>query len=184
MQVVAALVGAERRDHVGGRGSAPVRLPIAVPAWADVMQVEVAMPPAAWSGFTDFGLTLFDPLGRQLAVEPIESAVGRLEYEIPEAGTVERVELAFFPAFAEPAGEAPWALDVTVRFFSDSSRDMTPSGQAVARIGAGGSASFRFDFPRTGFPTAAPLVPLGYAAARTGDDVWVTQGALAPGGAN
>jgi hypothetical protein len=180
VQGLGGVVGAGRRQALGGRGGAPVRLPLEIPSWARLLQVDVSMSPAAWSAFTDFGLTLFDSVGRQLEVEPLQTALGRLEHELSDSASLRRAELVFFPAFADPASAAPWNLDVTVRFYADSTLRLDPVGQEAERIGPGGKARMAFRLPDQTLPMSAPLVPLGFVAVRTGEDAWLTEALLAP----
>jgi subtilisin family serine protease len=181
VEALGMLMGAARHDTVGGKGGASVRLPLEIPPWARLMLVDVRMPVEAWSEFTDFGLTLFDPTGRQLAVEPLQTAMGHLEHELPPGNALTNAVLGFFPAFAEPASTAPWSLGVTVRFLSDSARRLEPSGQDTARLTTGGSTRLAFQLPVE--PLPVPLVPLAFVAVRTGDDVWLAQSLLEPGAA-
>jgi len=142
--------------------------------------VDVSMPPAAWSAFTDFGLTLFDSAGRQLAVEPLQTALGRLEHELSDSASLRRAELVLFPAFADASSAASWNLDVTVRYFADSTLQLEPSGTDAVRIVSGQEARMMFRLPDRTLPMSAPLVPLGFVAMRAGEDVWLTQALLEP----
>ena len=59
------------------------------------------MERAQWGKFTDFGVTLFDSVGRQIEKSPLNYAVGRLQAELPEGHGDMPVELALFPGFAD-----------------------------------------------------------------------------------
>ena len=178
VQGVAGVIGAGRRLVVAGKGGAPVRLPLEIPSWTRLLQVDVSMPPAAWSAFTDFGLTLFDSAGRQLEVEPLQTALGRLEHELSDSASLRRAELVFFPAFADPSSAASWSLDVTVRFFADSTLRLEPSGTNTERLAPGQEAWMTFQLPDQTLPMPVPMVPLGFVALRAGEDVWLTQSLL------
>jgi hypothetical protein len=180
VQGVGGVIGAGRREVVGGRGGAPVRLPLEIPAWTRLLEVDVSMPPAAWSAFTDFGLTLFDSAGRQLEVEPLQTALGRLEHELSDSSSLRRAELVFFPAFDDPSSAAAWSLDVTVRFFADSTLRLEPSGADSVRLAPGQEARMTFKLPDRTLPMPAPMVPLGFVGLRTGEDVWLTEALLEP----
>jgi subtilisin family serine protease len=180
VQGLGGVIGAGRRESVGGRGGAPVRVPLEIPSWTRLLQVDVSMPPAAWSAFTDFGLTLFDSAGRQLEVEPLQTALGRLEHELSDSASLRRAELVLFPAFADASSAASWNLDVTVRYFADSTLRLEPSGTDAVRIGPGQEARMTFRLPDRTLPMPAPLVPLGFVAIRAGEDVWLTQALLEP----
>jgi subtilisin family serine protease len=178
VQAQGGTIGAGHRESVAGRGGAPVRRRLEIPAWARRLQVEVSMPAAAWSAFTDFGLTLFDTAGRQLEVEPLQTAFGRLEHELPDSGALRRADLVFFPAFAEPSSPSSWSLDIAVRYFADSSLRLEPTGTDAARLGPGQEArmAFRLLDPTLAMP--APLVPLGFVAMRVGEEVWSAEALL------
>ena len=104
------LGGRSGSETVSGRGSAPRRIPFVAPAWASGVVVDVTMDRAQWGRFTDFGVTLFDSLGRQIEKQPLNYAFGRLQVELPEGHGDMPVELGLFPGFADPADTQPWTL--------------------------------------------------------------------------
>ena len=57
------LRGAQRRDSVRAQGPALQRIPFLIPAWAVGLEIDVAMEPAQWGRFTDFGVTVLDSAG-------------------------------------------------------------------------------------------------------------------------
>jgi len=84
----------------------------------------------------------------------------------------------FFPAFADPSSAASWSLDVTVRFFADSTLRLEPSGTNTERLAPGQEAWMTFQLPDQTLPMPVPMVPLGFVALRAGEDVWLTQSLL------
>ncbi|MGH7515767.1 MAG: S8 family serine peptidase, partial [Gemmatimonadales bacterium] len=78
------LGGAVRSESVRASGSAVQRIAFVVPAWSRGVVVDLSMDRAQWSRFTDFGVSLFDSLGRQLGKQPLNYAFGRLQVELPE----------------------------------------------------------------------------------------------------
>ncbi|HET7469271.1 MAG TPA: S8 family serine peptidase, partial [Gemmatimonadales bacterium] len=65
------LGGAARGEQVSAEGSAVRRIPFIVPAWSRGVVVDLTMDRAQWGRFTDFGVALFDSLGRQLGKQPL-----------------------------------------------------------------------------------------------------------------
>jgi Subtilase family. len=97
------LGGAARVESVSATGSAPQRIPFVVPSWSRGVVVDITMDRVQWGKFTDFGVTLFDSLGRQLGKQPLNYAFGRLQVELPEGHSNVPVTLGLFPGFADPA---------------------------------------------------------------------------------
>ena len=77
--------------------------------------------PAQWGRFTDFGVSLFDSVGRQLGKQPLNYAFGRLQVELPEGHGDMPVELGLFPGFADPNGDQRWSLRASIRVYADTS---------------------------------------------------------------
>ena len=55
-----------------------------------------------WSRFTDFGVTLFDSVGRKVQDSPLNYAFGRMEADFEDGHPGESVALRLFPGLAEP----------------------------------------------------------------------------------
>lgn len=142
------LIGAERGALVSGRGSADVRLPFTLPAWARHVVVELTLERDQWPLFTDFGLTLVEQGGRQLATSPMNYAIGRLEIDLPEGGD-RAAEIVLSPGFADPGAEHRWSGRVAIRLFAG----------APVPLGTGLGATFRlpespWKLPDAFFPLA------------------------------
>src|SRR5690349_1057544 len=96
----------------GGRPWTPeARLRCGSPAraWVREVDVDVAMDPAQWGRFTDFGLSLLDPTGRILEKEPMNYAVGRLKSALPENHGDLPLEVRLSPALADPGSNEAWS---------------------------------------------------------------------------
>ncbi len=150
---VLALVGATRTLRVEARPGERPRVPLEIPAWARGVQVDVAMDPAQWSRFTDFGVTLFDSAGRQLEKSALNYAFGRLDYQRGPVRAVTHAELVLFPGLADATERAPWRADLTVRFLADSMVRAAPAqGEGEWRTDEGGHATLRFERPAAPWP--------------------------------
>jgi hypothetical protein len=136
LEARAALVGAQRSAIVAGRGILAESLAIAVPDWAARAEVLVEMPREQWEWFSDFGLTVFDSVGQQVDVAPLNYARGRLTFPVPPrlAGHPALIEL--YPAFAREGAGMPWQASVRIRFFRDSSEAL--GGPQPLTVVAGG----------------------------------------------
>jgi len=177
------LRGAERSDTVAARGSAPRRIPFIVPGWAKDLVVEVAMAPEQWDRITDFGVSVYDSAGRQLAKNPMKYALGRTTVELPEHRGDLPLTLALYPGFADPADSAPWTVRTAVRAYADSAVSLAPvRGDSTVRLPAGGRGELGFGLDRAPWPLPDRFVPLGQLVVRVGDDRWTRETAL-PGAA-
>ncbi|OLC72816.1 MAG: hypothetical protein AUH78_15170 [Gemmatimonadetes bacterium 13_1_40CM_4_69_8] len=116
LRAAVALIGAERRMEVTGRGLPAESLTVRVPAWATSAEIDVAMPREQWNVFTDFGVTVFDSTGQEVGTEPMNYAFGRQRIAVKKgmAGQPWTVEL--FPAFARAGVSQAWRATVRVRF--------------------------------------------------------------------
>ncbi len=181
VDVGAAAIGGGRVVDVRGSGSARRDVDLEVPAWARSIQVDVQMPREEWPRYTDFGLTLFDSAGQQLAKAPLNYSFGRLEHEVTTANGPQRMTLSLFPGFAALDDTLPWAVRATVRFYADSAQAMQPVDERAITLGPGESRTVRFAATVDGRTLPAGFVPVGLLLARTGDDeIWATEGLLAP----
>jgi hypothetical protein len=180
------LRGAERNDTIATRGSAPRRLPFVVPVWAKDLVIDVAMAPAQWDRITDFGVSVYDSAGRQLAKNPMKYALGRTTVKLPDRHGDLPLTLALYPGFADPADSAPWTVRTTVRAYADTAVPLAPvQGDTTVRLEAGGRGELGFGLEQTPWPLPQRFVPLGQLIARVGEDRWTREVALpgAGGGA-
>ena len=155
LRTAAALIGVERRVEVTGRGLPPESLTVRVPAWATNAEIDVAMPREQWNVFTDFGVTVFDSTGQQVAAEPMNYAEGRQRIAMKGgmAGQLWTIEL--FPAFARAVSQ-PWHATVRVRFLLHPSRPA--GGSSDLSVVAGGRTVVRLAAP----PQSGLAVPQGF----------------------
>jgi hypothetical protein len=174
------LRGAQRQDTVRTRGSAIQRIPFELPAWATGLEVDMAMDREQWGRFTDFGVTVLDSMGRQLAQQPMEYAFGRLSTVLPDGHGGTRAELTLFPGFADSADDRPWSATATIRLYADSAVAIAPtaSGGEVS-LAPGQKASARFRLPPAPWPMPPGFAPLGVILARVGEQVWTRESGFA-----
>jgi hypothetical protein len=173
------LRGAERNDTIATRGSAPRRIPFIVPGWAKDLVIDVAMPAEQWDRITDFGVSVYDSAGRQLAKNPMKYALGRTTVGLPERHGDLPLTLALYPGFADPADSAPWTVQASVRAYADSAVPLAPvRGDATMRLQAGARSELGFGLDRAPWPLPARFVPLGQLVARVGEDRWTREVAL------
>jgi subtilisin family serine protease len=176
------LGGAVRTEHVQATGSATQRIPFVVPAWSRGVVVDIAMDRAQWSRFTDFGLTLFDSLGRQLGKQPLNYAFGRLQVELPEGHGDLPVTLGLFPGFADPGGDQRWSLRASIRVYADTSVVLARSDSGAGTVAPHATATAEFKLPAAPWPLSAGFVPLGLLVARADGRSWTREVELAPAG--
>jgi len=157
----ASLVGAERIMKVEARGGVSRRTPIVLPAWVRRIVVDVEMPRAQWSRFTDFGVTLFDAEGRQLGKDPMNYPGVRLEVaELPEPTASRTVVLGLFPGMADPADVGPWTATATIRFYGEDETLLRRAPGAAPKL-AKGLAQWRFTLPpASALPLPEEAMPL------------------------
>jgi subtilisin family serine protease len=180
------LRGAERNDTIATSGSEPRRIPFVVPAWASDLVVDVAMAPEQWDRITDFGVSVYDSAGRQLAKNPMKYALDRSTIELPERHGDLPLTVALYPGFADPADSAPWMVRTSVRAYADSAVALAPiRGDTTLRLQPGTSGELGFGLDRAPWPLPERFVPLGQLVARVGHDRWTREVALpgASGGA-
>ena len=177
------LGGATRGDSISATGSAPLRIPFVAPAWSRGVVVDVSMDREQWGRFTDFGVTLFDSLGRQLGKQPLNYAFGRLQVELPEGHGDMPVTLGLFPGFADPSGDQHWSLRTSIRVYADTSVVLAPADSAGRTIPPRGTATADFALPPSPWPLGEKFVPLGLLVARTEGRSWTREVELGPPGA-
>lgn len=118
--VTAYTAGAQRELTMEGRGSDVQSILFQVPAWARELEIDVEMAPDEWPRFTDFGMTLFDSIGRIITQTPLNYARERMHASFVENSGAQAVRLGFFPGFAEPGSNAAWSLRVEIRLYADA----------------------------------------------------------------
>ena len=163
-------VGAERGLMVSGRGSAEQRLPFTLPSWARHVVIELTLERDAWPLFTDFGFTLLDAGGRQIATSPMNYAVGRLETDVPQGG--DRVaEVLLNPGFADPGADHRWNGRLAIRLYAEKP---LPLGDSLAST---------FRLPPLPWKLGDGFFPLVRFIARSGERHWTRETGLpeAPG---
>jgi hypothetical protein len=179
-QVAVLLGGAERVETVVARGSAVRRIPFVAPAWAKAVVVDLTMDRAQWGRFTDFGLTLFDSVGRQIEKKPLNYAFGRLQAKLPDGHGDMPVELGLFPGFADPKEDGSWTVRASIRLYADSAIALDPAREAdsTLTIAPGKAATVGFSLPASPWPLGDGFFPLAVLVARTGEHSWTREGGL------
>jgi subtilisin family serine protease len=178
------LGGAERDEVVKAKGSDTQRIRFVVPRWSRGVVVDITMEPAQWGRFTDFGVSLFDSLGRQLGKKPMNYAFGRLQVELPEGHGDIPLTLGLFPGFADPAGDLNWSLRASIRVYADTSVVLRPVAAPSLSIPAGKSARSTFRLPlEMPWTLGDRFVPLGLLVARVEGRSWTRETPLVPAGA-
>jgi hypothetical protein len=166
---------------VKAKGSDTQRIPFVVPRWSRGVVVDITMDPAQWGKFTDFGVSLFDSLGRQLGKKPLNYAFGRLQVELPEGHGDMPVTLGLFPGFADPAGDLSWSLRASIRVYADSTVVLRPVGTPTLSIPAGKAATSAFRIPaEMPWTLGDRFSPLGLLVARVDGRSWTRETSLAP----
>jgi hypothetical protein len=140
------------------------------------------MDPEQWGRFTDFGVTLFDSLGRQLAKQPLNYAFGRLLVELPEGHGDLPVTLGLFPGFADTSGNEHWAVRTSIRVYADTSVALVRPDTSAATIAPKAGATAEFALPPSPWPIGPGFVPLGLLVARADGRSWTREVELAPQG--
>jgi hypothetical protein len=172
------LRGVQREDTVRASGSAAQRIPFDIPGWATGLEVDLSMNPGQWGRFTDFGVTVLDSAGRQVAQDPLEYAFGRLSTVLPEGHGGTRAQLTLLPGFADSTDSRPWSATATIRLYADSAVALAPVDRSDVSIAPGQAASVPFRLPAVPWLVPSGFVPLGVVLARVGEAVWTRETGL------
>lgn len=178
--VALLLGGGERIETVVARGSSVRRIPFVAPGWARAIVVDLSMDRDQWSRFTDFGVTLFDSVGRQVEKKPLTYAFGRLQAKLPEHQGALPLELALFPGFADAGTDQSWTARAAIRLYADSAvvLEHAAGSDSTLTIAPGGTARPRFTLAADPWPLGDGFFPLAVLVARTGDQSWTREGGL------
>jgi subtilisin family serine protease len=181
-EVAMVLGGAERVETVVAQGSATRRIPFVAPTWARAVVVDLTMDRAQWGRFTDFGVTLFDSMGRQIEKKPLNYAFGRLQAKLPEGHGDMPVELGLFPGFADPKSDEAWTARATIRLYADSGVALEPARQtdSTLTVAPGKTVAAGFSLPASPWPLGDGFFPLAVLVARADKRSWTREGGLPP----
>jgi hypothetical protein len=170
------LRGGQREDTVRARGSAIRNVAFDIPAWATGLEVDVRMDPSQWGRFTDFGVTVLDSLGAQVAQDPLEYSFGRLSTLLPEGHGGTGATLSLYPGFADAGDDEQWTVVTTIRLYADSAVAVAPVESAGdLRLQRGSRGSVRFELPESPWPLPDGFSPLGVVLVREGEQVWTRE---------
>jgi hypothetical protein len=177
------LRGAQREDTVRAHGSGIREVPFEIPAWATGLEVDLRMDREQWGRFTDFGLTVLDSAGGQLAQDPLEYAFGRLSTLLPEGHGHMRARLSLYPGFADAGDEREWSVVTTIRLYADSSVAVAPvGGTGELRLQPGARGAVRFRLPPSPWQMPEGFSPLAVILVRDGEQVWTRESAFSRSG--
>jgi hypothetical protein len=177
------LRGAQREDTVRSHGSGIRAVPFDIPAWATGLEVDVRMDRAQWGRFTDFGVTVLDSAGGQLAQDPLQYAFGRSSTLLPQGHRGTRATLSLYPGFADAGDERAWSLVATIRLYADSAMAVAPAeGTGELRLQPGTRGTVRFRLPPSPWPLPEGFSPLAVVLARDGEQVWTRESAFSRSG--
>lgn len=179
-EVAVLLAGGERVETVVAKGSDTRRIPFIAPSWATNVVIDISMDRPQWDRFTDFGVSLYDSIGRQIAKQPMNYAFGRLQADLPDDHGDMPVELRLYPGFAEAGKDEPWTVRASIRLYPDSAVALKPEQQAQPRvtIPPGRNVSAVFPLPASPWPLGDGFFSLGVAVARAGENTWTSEGGL------
>ena len=169
------LAGGSRSESVAAAGSAPRRIAFVVPRWSRGVVVDVTMDAAQWGRFTDFGVSLFDSLGRQLGKQPMNYAFGRLQVELPDRHGDMPVTLGLFPGFADTGGDERWSARTSIRVYADTSVVLSRADSGSGSIAPKATAAATFALPESPWPLPAQFVPLGLLVVRADGRSWTRE---------
>jgi len=82
------------------------------------MVVDVQLAPDLWDELTDDAVTVFDSAGQQLNNAPLNYAIGRQDFKLPQGLGGRPVTIELFPAFARVDAAHSWQAQVRVRFLA------------------------------------------------------------------
>jgi subtilisin family serine protease len=172
----AVLVGAERTTRIVARGSDTQHIRFQLPDWAVHAAVDVQMDRDQWPLFTDFGVTLFGPDGRQIAKAPLNYAFGRMHADLPKRteGASAPAEVALFPGFADSRGDQRWTATISIRLYTDSAHVARLPGHSVT-VAPGETSSVVFPIGDPPFKLGDAFVPLGIVVVTEGDRTWTRE---------
>jgi subtilisin family serine protease len=177
------LRGGQREDTVSARGSGIRAVSFEIPAWATGLEVDVRMDRAQWGRFTDFGVTVLDSAGGQLAQSPLQYSFGRLSTLLPEGHRGTRATLSLYPGFADAGDEREWSMVATIRLYADSAIAVAPAeGTGELRLPPGARGAVRFRLPPSPWPLPERFSPLAVVLARHGGQVWTRESAFSRSG--
>ena len=176
------LRGGQREDTVRARGSGIREVPFEIPSWATGLEVDIRMDPEQWERFTDFGVTVLDSLGRQVAQDPMEYSLGRLSTLLPEGHGRVRARLSLYPGFADAGDTREWSAVATVRLYADSAVAVEADGTGKLRLPPGARGAARFRLPDSPWPLPPGFSPLGVILVREGEQVWTRESGFSRSG--
>jgi hypothetical protein len=166
------LQGAERRVAFAQRGAAARSVPVQVPAWADRLVVELAMPRDQWPLFTDLGLSVVDDDGQVLKAEPLNYAVGRLSLDLEPGSRGRRLHVLLLPGFADPDPTPLWEGELSIRLYAPSPVLLPQPVAHDLEVPAGARITRTLVLGKAPWPLADGFFPLGQLVLDAGGTLW------------
>ncbi len=182
-RVAVVIAGASRSQVIVARGSEQQRISFTLPAWARGAVVEISMDRAQWPRFTDFGMTVLDSSGAQIAQEPLNYAIGRLQVPLADGHRSIPAALLLNPGFADPDSNEGWTANVSIRLYGDSAVTASSPAGAVPvdlHLAARASGSVTFSLPPLPWTFGDGFVPMGAVVTLVGGRVWTREAAFPP----
>lgn len=125
------VVGASHTWSLARSGSTPWRMEVALPRWAERVEVDVEVPVADWERFTDLGMTVFTETGKRIVADPLHYPFGRTRFAAPPVASV---VLELFPALALAHDRDAWNAEVTIRALARSPVALSAAGGSGALV--------------------------------------------------
>jgi tripeptidyl-peptidase II len=170
-------LGVARGVTVRGAGGTVTRTRLTAPAWATMLQLDVAFEPAVWARITDVGVSVWDTAGYFVSEGGLDYPFGRHRMELAADGP-RALTLELMPAFAFPDDHTPWSANVTIVFLRPDS--VAPTVTRPLDIAAAAHATFSWPLDST------LVLPAGFdpfvevAAAVAGEATAVRRGRVTP----
>ena len=173
--VTAYAAGLQRELTMEGRGSDVQSIVFDVPAWAKELEVDVEMAPGEWPRFTDFGMTLFDSIGRIITQTPLNYARERMHASFAENSSGQTVRLGFFPGFADPGSNGAWSLRMEIRLYADPDEVANPATRTLPfALDAGATQELETVIePVPSMTASVGFVPLFRVKVAVGGRAWI-----------
>jgi subtilisin family serine protease len=180
--VTTAVVGAQRELVMEGRGPDVQWVLFRVPGWATDIEIDVEMKPEEWPKFTDFGVTLFDSIGRIITRAPLNYAGERLRASFTEALGEQAVKLGLYPGLAEPGSEEAWSVRVEIRLYAGDDHIREHASEPMP-FALDPSETKKFASAIDPVPSMQPgvgFVPLYRVAVLAGRQPWIAETPVGP----
>ncbi|MEO8478288.1 MAG: S8 family serine peptidase [Gemmatimonadota bacterium] len=180
--LAAEWIGAESRFTLGADTARPAQFALPIPSWAATLRLDIDVPAADWSRFTDFGVTLRDRNGRLLAEAPMTYAFGRMHFTPPPHLRGDTVYVVLAPAAVTKGPATPWEAHVKVRYLDAAPVAAGIGGVDRFPLAPGERRTVHGSAVAASRTTDPDLVPLLRIIARDAEGTpWITELTPTPG---